>query len=93
MKANDELATKRDVEEIVGRVVGEIVSEAMQLIAEQFVTVHRLFEKQQGEFKLIKAGLATLTARFDNQDTKLNNTVERVDSHDLQTKQLKQKIA
>jgi len=38
-------ATKRDVEEIVGRVVGEIASNMMQLIAGQFDVVNKRFER------------------------------------------------
>lgn len=85
MSKKDELATKNDVEEIVGRVVGEIVSDALQLISERF-------EKQDGVLAQHSGTLAEHSATLNRVENKLNATVDLVDEHSQQIKQLKVKI-
>jgi hypothetical protein len=76
--SQDQLATKHDVEEIIGRVVGEIVGAALQLIAYQFDEIHKV--------------MATKTdiARFEH---KLDATIDVVTDHGKQLSQLKIQLA
>jgi len=67
---------KQDIEEIVGRVVGEIVGAALQLIASQFDEVH-------GELST-KADKADIN-RLEN---KLDPTIDQVDDHSIRLKRL-----
>lgn len=48
-------ATKQDVEEIVGRVVGEIVGDALQLISERFNKVDERFDRLEDKMEKIGA--------------------------------------
>ena len=68
---------KRDIEEIVGRVVGEIVGAALQLIANQFDEMRRVIEP--------KADKSDIT-RLEN---KIDATVDLVDDHNRQLRQMR----
>ena len=69
---------KQDIEEIVGRVVGEIVSTALQLIANQFDEIHKVMATKADIVRLEK---------------KLDATVEVVSDHSKQLSQLKIRLA
>ena len=69
---------KQDIEEIVGRVVGEIVGAALQLIANQFDAIN-----------IIMASKVDIT-RLEN---KLNPTLDAVDDHSVRIKRLERGIA
>lgn len=77
----DQLATKHNVEEIVGRVVGEIVVAALQLIANQFDDIRTVLAT--------KADKADIT-RLEH---KLDATVDVVTDHSKQLSQLKIQLA
>lgn len=84
--ANSEPATKRDVEEIIGRVVGEIAGEAMQLISKRFDKVEAHLEPHDDEFRPLKATVGRI-------ESKLDATADIVDEHSQQIKQLQIKPA
>jgi len=72
-------ATKKDVEEIVGRVVGELISEAMQLISAEFSKVYARFER--------------IESRLDRMEDKLDRTAALVDLHTVDIRVLQRKTA
>ena len=79
-------ATKHDVEEIVGRVVGEIVGDALQMISERFDQVDERFDRIESEMK----DLSTVTIRIDNR---LDDAIESNKDRDAQIRIIKRKIA
>jgi len=72
-------ATKADVEEIVGRVVGEIIGDAMQLISERFDRIDQRF--------------AAMDKRFDKVEDKLDVSIAQVDHHSIDIRELQRKTA
>jgi archaellum component FlaC len=98
-------ATRRDVEEIVGRVVGEIVGDALQMIANRFDQVDARFTAIDKRFDKHDTQFKTIEKRFDQQDEdivklhgttarterKLDAVIEQVDSHSLNLHRLKRR--
>lgn len=82
--------TKAGVEEVVGRVVGEIVGDALQLISKRFDEQDEKFTALQTDVGLLKEDVAVLrddvraleatTSRIEN---KLNPTIDQVDDHEV----------
>jgi archaellum component FlaC len=72
-------ATKQDVEEIVGRVVGEIIGDALQMITARFDQVDERFEQ--------------MDRRFDRLEDKLETTSATVDHHAIDIRELRRKAA
>lgn len=76
-------ATKQDVEEIVGRVVGEIVGDALQLIADRFDKVDKRFDDMERRFN----------RKFAVVEDKLDTAIARIDHHDIDIRELRRKTA
>jgi septal ring factor EnvC (AmiA/AmiB activator) len=104
MTTNSPPATKQDVEEIVGRVVGEIVSDAMQTISDhmdvKFAEVDRRFEQVDRRFEQVDKRFEQDDRRFDQVDRlfdkledKLETTTEQVDHHGIDIRELKRRAA
>lgn len=74
--STDDPITKKDVEEIVGRVVGDIMNDALQMIAGRFDKVDQRFDQQDDQIAEMHS-LATRTKR------KLDATVQQVDDHSV----------
>lgn len=83
---DDRAATKDDVEEIVGRVVGGVVGEAMQLISERF-------DKQDKTIEGMQKTIGDMQATLNRVENKLDATAYIVDEHTDQLRQLKHKAA
>jgi archaellum component FlaC len=93
-------ATKQDVEEIVGRVVGEIVSDALHLISERFDRVDERFEQIDRRFEEVDRRFEQIDQRFDRMDRrfdrlgdKMETTVAVVDHHTIDIRELQRKTA
>ncbi|HTB49067.1 MAG TPA: hypothetical protein VK712_03220 [Verrucomicrobiae bacterium] len=80
------LATKKDVEEIVGRVVGELISEAIRLISVEFNKVYVRFEQIDRRFEQIEA-------RLDRMEDRLDRTAALVDLYTVDIRALQRKTA
>lgn len=83
-------ATKQDVEEIVGRVVGEIVGDALQLIANQFGAMNK---KMDDRFAVVDKRFDEMDKRFDRVEDKLDANIASVDHHTIDIRELQRKIA
>jgi tetrahydromethanopterin S-methyltransferase subunit G len=75
-------ATRRDVEEIVGEVVGQ----ALQVVADQFEAqnkrIDKLFDKIEKRLDEHDRRFDAIDKRFDRLERKLDGTIARVDSHE-----------
>lgn len=60
----DRAAIRKDVEEIVGRVVGEMVGDAMQLISERF-------DRLEAKLDRAEHRLNTTVGRVDDHDIRI----------------------
>lgn len=85
-KDDDSPATKKDVEEIVGRVVGEIVTDALQLIDKRFDTVEK-------DVKGIKSDVKELKDTTGRIESKTGIFSARLDDHEYRLKLLEQKAS
>lgn len=70
--ATDQPITRRDVEEIVTRVVSEAMGEALKVISAQFVMV-------MDDLAEIKFEIAELKTRVSNLERKLDATISHLD--------------
>jgi chromosome segregation ATPase len=85
-------ATKQDVEEIVGRVVGEILSDALQLIAGQFEQVNGRLARGDSRFDQIDERFNQLDKRFDQTESQFERIDKRFDHIDQEIGGLKQDV-
>lgn len=81
-----DVATKKDVGEIVGRVVGEIARDIMQLVSDRFDDSDKRIERLETETKQGFAQLSKLKQVSDD-------TVDRVAHHEIDIRTLKRKTA
>ncbi len=84
--SNDDSLTKKDVEEIVSRVVGD----SLQLISKEFENVKNMLEDNRAE---VRAEFQQIHATSNRIENKLDATVELTDQHSVEIHALKQKIA
>lgn len=91
--SKSEPATKQDVEEIVGRVVGEIVGSALQLISDQFDGQNKQIAELQATTKELQATTKELQATTNRIENKLDPTIDQVDDHEVRLKRLESKAA
>lgn len=91
--SKSEPASKDDVEEIVGRVVGEIVSDALQLISERFDNQDTRFDNQDATIQQVVDEQQEQRIQLDRIESKLNPTIERLDNQGHEIQKLKQKFA
>lgn len=68
-------ATKRDVEEIVGRVVGEIVGDAMQVISDH---MDKKFAEIDKRFDRLEDKLESVIARVDHHSIDIRELQRKV---------------
>jgi DNA anti-recombination protein RmuC len=85
--------TKQQVEEIVGRIVSEVVGDALQLIAKEFAKVYERFEQIDRRFEKIDERFDAMDKRFDRLEDKLETTAAAVDHHTIDIRQLQRKSA
>lgn len=84
-------ATKHDVAEIVGHVVGE----ALQVIASQFEAQNKRVDKRfaaiDKRFEAMDRRFDAMDRRFDRIERKLDATIARTDSHEVRIRLLEQR--
>ena len=88
-----QFATKKDVEEIVGRVVGELLNEALQLISLRFKEVDKRFDQIDRRFEQIDARLDRMDKRLDRLEYKMDEIADKVDHHTVDIRTLQRKAA
>lgn len=100
-------ATRDDVEEIVGRVVGEIIGDALQMISERFDRVDERFDridqrfdrvegrlgKLETDMTVVKGDIKDLSTIMMRVDNRLDDTVEKVDTQAANLRLIQRKIA
>ena len=91
--AKSPVATRDDVEEIVGRVVGEIIGDALQLISGRFDKVERKLDEHSALHRDHAAHFDVIDASLNRIENKLDATIDRVDDHSTQLKLLKARTA
>jgi archaellum component FlaC len=89
----NELATKQDVEEIVGRVVSEVVGDALQVISERFDLVDQRFVKVDKRFEQIDRRFERMDKRFDRLEDKMGSVAATADHHSIDIRELQRKTA
>ena len=88
-----QFATKSDVEEIVGRVVGELLNNALQLISERFDKVEARLDRVEARLNRVEERLDHVEEHLDRIEDKLDHNIATVAHHAIDIRKLRRKTA
>ncbi len=87
MLTNDDL---QSIQQVVKKVIDEATEDSDQRTAAGFAEVHEKIEEVRTE---LKSDIRQLDDRLTVKDGKLENTLARVDRHDIEITKIKKKLS